>query len=100
MMRTSWEGMAAKPITPFSLTRCRADRPADLLDRHHPAQEVVPVQGEHGSRPAQRGLGEEVLELLVGADDPVHAVVVLDRLAGAQRGAPGGDLVLDLLAAQ
>src|SRR4051794_3613048 len=100
MMRTSWEGMGENPITAgCSMTGCGADRPPDLLDRHHAAQEVLAVEGEDGAEPAQRGLGEQVLELLVGADDPVRAVPG-HRLGDRQGRAPGGDLGLDVLAPQ
>src|SRR4051794_9324797 len=96
MMRTSWEGMTGNLI---SMPRRGADRPPDLLDRHHPAQEVLAIQGEDGSQPAQRRLREQVLELLVGADDPVRPVAP-GGLLGRDRRAPRRDLGLGRLAPQ
>src|SRR3954452_13140033 len=91
MMRTSWEGMRENLI---SMPRRGADRPPDLLDRHHAAQEVLAVEGEDRAQAAQGRLGEQILELLVGPDDPVHAVAG-HRLGGRQGRAAGGDLGLD-----
>src|SRR6185436_11704034 len=67
MMRTSWEGMAGNLI---SMPGGGGDRPPHLLDRHHAAEEVLPIEREDRAEAAQRGLGEQILELLVGADDP------------------------------
>src|SRR6478672_3029606 len=61
MMRTSWEGMAENLI---SMPGGGADRPPDLLDRDHAAEEVLPIEGEDRAEAPQRGLGEQVLELL------------------------------------
>src|SRR3954462_14828848 len=101
MIRTSWEGMTRNLITwvPTSMAGGGRDRPPDLLDRHHAAQEVLAVEREDRAKAAQRGLGEQVLELLVGADDPVHAVVG-GRFGGRQGRPSGGDLRVGGLAPQ
>src|SRR4051812_49219422 len=109
MIRTSWEGIGpgtllrAPPRTAethrgFRSTAWRrGDRPADQLRGHHAAQEVLAIDGEDRAGGGQRRMAEEVLELLVGADQPVHPVAA-QHLADLQGGPAGGDLGLEPVA--
>src|SRR3954454_5515807 len=111
MIRTSWEGIGpgtllrAPPRTAethrgFRSTAWRrGDRPADQLRGHHAAQEVLAIDGEDRAGGGERRMAEEVLELLVRADQPVHPVAP-ERVGDVERGPSGRDLGLELLARQ
>src|SRR4051794_10783865 len=110
MIRTSWDGMGRRTLFqpapgrrpgsgPWPTSASGAESAAQLVHGDDALKHALPVDGEDRAQPAQSLRAQQRLQRLVRADAP-RGAVVLQGLAGGERGLPRRQGRVDGLAAQ